>query len=73
MPSQTVTVGSRVELEEQDGERITIEISSVGGVSADSPAGRALLGAKVGDEVEIDAPKGSWRARVLSIERLAGK
>ena len=34
---------------------------------------RALLGAKVGDEVEIDAPKGSWRARVLSIERLAGK
>jgi len=67
--SDAVEVGSRVELEDQDGERIKIEISSVGGVSADSPAGRALLGAKVGDEVEIDAPKGAWRARVLSIER----
>jgi transcription elongation factor GreA len=67
--SAMVEVGARVELEDQHGERITIELSSVGGVSADSPAGRALLGAKVGDEVEIDAPRGAWRARVLSIER----
>jgi transcription elongation factor GreA len=67
--SAIVEVGARVELEDQSGERITIELSSVGGVSADSPAGRALLGARVGDEVEIDAPRGAWRARVLSIER----
>jgi transcription elongation GreA/GreB family factor len=58
-----------VEIEDEQGERMTMEISSVGGVSADSPAGRALIGAKVGDEVEIEAPRGAWRARVLSIER----
>jgi transcription elongation GreA/GreB family factor len=46
-----------------------VEISSVGGVSPDSPLGRALLGAKAGDEVEIEAPRGSWRARVVSIGR----
>ncbi|HEY6152093.1 MAG TPA: GreA/GreB family elongation factor [Gaiellaceae bacterium] len=67
--SDRVQVGSRVEIEDEQGERMTMEISSVGGVSADSPAGRALLGAKPGDEVEIDAPRGAWRARVISIER----
>ena len=67
--SDRVEVGSRVEIEDERGERMTIEISSVGGVSADSPAGRALIGAKVGDEVEIDAPKGAWRARVISLAR----
>src|SRR5439155_26396198 len=67
--SDRIEVGSRVELEDEHGERIAIEISSVGGVSADSPAVRSLLGAKVGDEVQINAPSGAWRARVLSIAR----
>jgi transcription elongation factor GreA len=67
--NDAVEIGSRVEIEDEGGERMTIELSSVGGVSADSPAGRALIGAKVGDEVEIDAPRGAWRARVVSIER----
>lgn len=65
----SVTVGSKVALEDEQGSRMEVEISSVGGVSPDSPLGRALLGAKAGDEVEIDAPSGSWRARVLSIRR----
>ena len=67
--SETVGIGSRVELEDERGERLEVEISSVGGVSPDSPVGRALLGAKAGDEVEIAAPSGSWRARVVSIGR----
>ncbi|MDQ2984799.1 MAG: transcription elongation factor GreA [Actinomycetota bacterium] len=67
--SKTVAVGSHVEIEDERGERMRIEISSVGGVSTDSPVGRALLGAKPGDEVQIDAPSGSWRARVLSVGR----
>src|SRR5687767_6693413 len=50
--SGTVTVGSKVEIEDERGERLQIEISSVGGVSPDSPLGRALLGAATGDEVE---------------------
>jgi transcription elongation factor GreA len=64
-----VGVGSKVELEDEHGDRMEVEISSVGGVSPDSPVGRALMGARPGDEVEIDAPSGAWRARVLSVGR----
>jgi transcription elongation factor GreA len=67
--SGVVTVGSHVELEREDGERMAIEISSVGGVSPDSPVGRAVLGRSVGDEIEVEAPRGRWRARVLSVGR----
>ena len=62
-------VGSRVELERDDGERLELEITSVGGVSPDSPVGRALLGKTPGDEIEVDAPRGRWRARVVSVGR----
>ena len=63
----TVGVGSNVEIEDEQGERMQVEISSVGGVSPDSPVGRALMGRKVGDEVVVDAPRGSWRARIVSV------
>jgi len=63
----TVGVGTTVEIEDEQGERMQVEISSVGGVSPDSPVGRALIGKKAGDEVVIDAPRGSWRARILSV------
>ena len=65
--SGEVGIGSTVEFEDEKGDRMTIEISSVGGISPDSPLGSALLGAKVGDEVQVDAPKGSWKARVVAI------
>ena len=65
--SDTVGVGSTVEIADEHGEQMTLEISSVGGVSPDSPLGKALLGAKAGDEVDVHAPKGSWRARVISV------
>jgi len=67
--SGSVAVGSKVEIEDERGERMQVEISSVGGVSPESPLGRALLGAKAGDEVEIEAPRGSWRARIVQISR----
>jgi len=67
--SDAVAIGSKVSIEDEHGDTMDVEISSVGGVSPDSPLGRALLGAKVGDEVEIEAPRGSWKARVLSIGR----
>jgi transcription elongation factor GreA len=67
--TDVVSVGSRVEVEDETGERMDVEISSVGGVSPDSPLGRALLGAKVGDEVDVAAPRRTWRARVVSIGR----
>ena len=65
--SGAVGIGSTVEIEDESGERMTLEISSVGGVSPESPLGRALLGAKAGQEVEVSAPRGPWRARILSI------
>jgi transcription elongation factor GreA len=67
--SGVVTVGSRVELERDDGQRMEVEITSVGGVSPDSPVGQALLGKGPGDEIEVDAPRGRWRAKVVSVGR----
>jgi transcription elongation factor GreA len=67
--SGVVTVGSRVELEREDGERLDVEITGVGGVSPDSPVGQALLGKSPGDEIEVEAPRGRWKARIVSVGR----
>jgi transcription elongation factor GreA len=64
-----VGVGSLVTVADEDGDELEVEISSVGGVSPDSPLGRALMGAGVGDVVAVDAPRGAWHARVLAIRR----
>jgi transcription elongation factor GreA len=68
--SDEVGVGSVVEVE--GGERtLTVEISAVGGagtVSPTSPLGSALLGKKVGDAVEVQAPKGAWTAKIKRID-----
>ena len=61
--------GSIVEVADEQGETMEVTISSVGGVSTDSPLGSALLGATVGAVVEVHAPRGSWKARVVSIRR----
>ena len=67
-----VGIGSTVELEDEQGNRIEGEISIVGekgSISPDSPLGRALIGHAEGDAVEVDAPRGTWTARILSIRR----
>ena len=64
-----VGVGSLVEVEDEDGEAMSVEISAVGGVAPDSPLGRALMGAAVGDVVDVQAPRGAWKARVVAIRR----
>jgi transcription elongation factor GreA len=64
-----VGVGSLVEVADEHGETMEVEISAVGGVSPESPLGRALLGAGVGDVVDVEAPRGSWKARVVGIRR----
>ena len=62
--------GSIVEVVDEHGETIEVTISSVGGgVSTDSPLGAALLGAAVGDVVDVHAPRGAWKAHVVSIRR----
>ena len=67
-----VGVGSTVEIEDEQGNRMEVEISSVGGSSAispESPLGGALLGHREGDVVVVDAPRGSWTARIVAIRR----
>jgi transcription elongation factor GreA len=67
-----VGIGSTVELEDEQGHPIEGEISIVGGngaISPDSPLGRALIGHSKGDVVEVDAPRGKWTARILSVRR----
>jgi len=31
--------------------------------------GKALLGKGPGDEIEVEAPRGRWRARIVSVGR----
>src|SRR5918999_2988945 len=64
-----IGVGSIVEVADEAGETMEVTISAVGGVSPDSPLGSALMGASVGDVVDVEAPRGSWKARVLGIRR----
>jgi transcription elongation factor GreA len=64
-----VGVGSIVTIADEDGDELEVEISAVGGVSPDSPLGAALMGGAVGDVAEVQAPSGSWKARVLAIRR----
>lgn len=37
-------------------------------IASDSPLGRALLGAKKGQVVEVIAPSGSWKATIKSVK-----
>jgi transcription elongation factor GreA len=68
--SDAVEVGSHVTIEDDDGDRLEIEISNLGGegaVSSSSPLGAALLGKRVGEDAEVPAPRGSWKATVVEI------
>ena len=59
-----------VEVDDEGGETMTVEISAVGGagtVSPTSPLGSALLGRKPGDTVDVPAPRGAWKATIQAI------
>jgi transcription elongation factor GreA len=67
-----IGVGSLVEIEDDAGERMEVVISSVSGpgsISPDSPLGRAVLGRRAGESVEVEAPRDRWTARILSVRR----
>ncbi|WP_455542067.1 transcription elongation factor GreA [Intestinibacter sp.] len=72
-----VTVGSIVKLYDFDFDE-EIEYSIVGSAEADpfegkisneSPVGKALLGSRVGEEVEVQVPDGVNKFKVLDIRR----
>ena len=67
----TVGIGSVIDVEDDAGQTMTVEISAVGGagtVSPTSPLGSALLGHTVGETVDVQAPRGAWRATVKRIQ-----
>ena len=66
-----VGIGSVVEIVDEGGESMTVEVSAVGGagtVSPTSPLGSALLGRKPGETVHVSAPRGSWQATIRAIK-----
>jgi transcription elongation GreA/GreB family factor len=70
-----VVIGCRAVLREQDGRSVTYSVAfpgagdpANGSISADSPLGRAILGARTGDKVEVDAPAGRRVVTVVSVE-----
>jgi len=68
--ADVVSVGSRVVVEDEAGERLEVELSALGGsgtVSPQSPLGSAILGKRVGQKVDVKAPRGAWRATIVSI------
>jgi transcription elongation factor GreA len=65
-----VGIGSRVVVEDESGKRIDVELSAAGGagtISPSSPLGSAIFGKRLGDTVEVAAPRGRWRATVVEI------
>ena len=73
--SNVVSVGSHVVVEDEAGERIDVEISSLGGrgaVSPSSPLGSALLGKALGDTADVPAPRGAWKATIVEIRPATG-
>ncbi len=74
-PRETVGMGSRVTVVEGDGPLETYHI--VGSIEADpvhglisneSPLGRALMGRKVGDTAEVNAPDGILVFEIVAIQ-----
>jgi len=70
-PDGVARVASLVEIEDESGERMRLRVAApdpeaeVAGL--DSPLGRAVLGARAGDILEVRAPRRTWRARVIAV------
>ena len=69
-----VSVGSHVVIKDDSGSRLEVEISGLGGPgksSPSSPLGVALIGRRVGETVDVAAPKSSWAATIVEIRAAA--
>ena len=67
-----VELGDEVEIAYDDGDRGRIVLvhpleadADRGHISVDAPLARALLGRRIGDEVSVVAPVGSYEVRIL--------
>jgi len=73
---ETIQVGNSVTIQEEGSkDKETYEIvgaaeadPGAGKISNESPLGKALLGRRVGDKVQVDAPAGSYFVKVIKVE-----
>ncbi len=73
--TDVVGFGSRVEVEDAGKGKTTVYTlvsapeadPADGKLSIDSPVGKALTGARVGDTVKLETPRGARELKVLSI------
>jgi transcription elongation factor GreA len=74
--TDVVGVGTRVRLRDVDAKE-TLEYTIVGSAEAnpaeqklsnESPVGRAIMGKKKGETVEVSAPRGSLKYKIMGIE-----
>src|ERR671920_993226 len=70
-----VVFGATVHLLDEDDKPVTYQIvgqteadAKVGRISYNSPLGRALIGRKVGDEIEVTVPSGDRYYKIKKIE-----
>jgi transcription elongation factor GreA len=72
--SKIVDLGSTVHLELEDGIQKYVIVGSTeanpeeGKISNESPIGKALLGKKPGDEVEVEVPSGMLKYKITKVE-----
>ena len=69
-----VRMGARIKVVDPEGEEETYHLVGTqeadprhGQISNESPIGRALIGKRVGDEVTVVAPAGSFNLKILAI------
>ncbi len=74
--TDVVSVGSRVKLRDMDAKQ-TVEYHIVGSAEAnpvenklsnESPVGRAIIGKKKGEVVEVAAPRGALKFKIMEIK-----
>ena len=76
IPTGVVAVGTKVKLRDVDAKE-TIEYHIVGSAEAnpaeqklsnESPVGKAIIGKKKGETVEVSAPRGSLKFKIMDIK-----
>ncbi len=72
--ADSIQVGSTVTIQEDGFEEETYTIVGAaeanprdGKISNESPIGKAILNHRAGDEVQVEAPDGSYKVRILKI------
>ena len=71
MDKGSVSFGTCVKVKDSEGKSNKYNIGCEGSgimISEESPIANALMGKKIGDEVEIELPKGKITLKILSIE-----